>query len=131
MATVQSGKWLALGAGVFLVVQTLLLLTTAPISGIENTGWFLNSGRGVAIVSAACVLAGAMVGFGQHDVVRRAAWVVGGAVLSMVAVLFTIGAPRRERANAGRRSISAVRSVTGFQGREGERTGWSGCLRKA
>ena len=87
-----SGKWLALlgGAGHFLLIQGLLMLTTAPIAAVENSGWFLNSGRGVAAVGLVCAMAGALIGFGRQNKVREAAMGAGGAVLAMV-VLFSIG----------------------------------------
>jgi hypothetical protein len=89
-----AGKWLALlsGAALFLAVQSLLFVTTAPIAGIENSGWFLNSGRGVAAVGLACAVAGALVGLSRKANVREATMVAGGAVLAMVVVLFSIGA---------------------------------------
>jgi hypothetical protein len=88
-----SGTWLALvgGAGLFLAVQGLLFLTAVPIAGIEDSGWFLNSGRGVAAVGLACGVVGALVGFGRQDRVREAAMGATGAVLAMIAVLFSIG----------------------------------------
>ena len=86
-------KWLVLlgGTGLFLSVQGLLFLTAAPVAGMKNSGWFLNSGRGVAVVGVVCAVVGALIGFGRRDSVREAAMVASGAVLAMVAVLFTIG----------------------------------------
>jgi hypothetical protein len=88
-----SGKWLALmgGAGLFLLIQGLLMMTTAPIAAVENSGRFLNSGRGVAAVGLVCAMAGALIGFGRQHKLREAAMAAGGAVLAMIAVLFSIG----------------------------------------
>jgi hypothetical protein len=85
--------WLALlgGAVLFVSVQGLLFLTAVPIPGRTNSGWFLNSGRGVAAVALACAVVGALIGFGRRDSVREGTMVGGGAVLAMTAVLFVIG----------------------------------------
>ncbi len=92
-STSASGRWLALGGAVlFLSVQGVLFLTTAPIPGIRNSGWFLNSGRGVAVVAIACAVAGTLSGLGRRGSVRDAAMLAGGAVSAMIAVLFSIGA---------------------------------------
>jgi hypothetical protein len=79
------------GAGLFLSVQGLLVLNAVPIAGIKDSGWFLNSGRGVLVVGLACAVVGALVGFGRRDSVREATMVASGAVLAMIAVLFSIG----------------------------------------
>ena len=88
-----SGKWPALlgGAAMFLAVQGVLFLTVAPTEGIRNSGWFLNSGRGVAVVAVFCAVAGALVGAVRRDNVLESTMVAGGAVLAMIAVLFSIG----------------------------------------
>jgi hypothetical protein len=78
------------GAGLFLLVQGLLFLTTAQVAGMEDAGWFLNSGRGVAAVALVFATAGAVVGFLRTSV-REAAMMASGAVLAMIVTLFTIG----------------------------------------
>jgi hypothetical protein len=89
-----SRKWLALlgGTGLFLLVQGLLFLTAVPVAGISNSWWFLNSGRGVAVVGLACAFVGALIGFRRRDSVREATMVASGAVLAMIGVLFSTGA---------------------------------------
>jgi hypothetical protein len=89
-----AGTWPALfgGVGLFLSVQTFLFLTSAPIAGIDDPGWFLNSGRGVAAVALSCLVVGALIAFGRRAGVREATLVALGAVFAMTAVLFSIGA---------------------------------------
>jgi hypothetical protein len=58
---------------------------------MTNSGWFLNSGRGVSAVGLACAVVGALVGFGRRDSVPKAVMVASGAVVAMIAVLFSIG----------------------------------------
>jgi hypothetical protein len=84
------------GAGLFLLVEGVLILTAVPLAGIEprgvsqTTGWLLNSGRGVAAVGLAFAVAGALVGFVRRGV-REATMMAAGAVLSMIVMLFSIG----------------------------------------
>lgn len=88
-----SSRWLAFlgGAGLFLLVQGLLLLAAVPVEGGGYSGWFLNSGHGIAAVAIAFAATGAMIGFRRRDRVREAAMVVGGALLAMIAVLVGLG----------------------------------------
>jgi hypothetical protein len=88
-----TAPWQALlgGAGLFLSVQTFLFLSAAPVAGIDDPGWFLNSGRGVLAVVVACAVMGALVGFGRRKGVREATMGAVGAVLAMTTVLFSIG----------------------------------------
>ena len=90
---VVSGKWLALAGGtaLFFSVQSLLFLNAVPMPGIESSGWFLNSARGVAVVGGAYAVVGAVIGFSRRDSVREATMLANGAVLAMIAVLFSIG----------------------------------------
>ena len=87
------GRPLALlgGAALFTAVQVWLLQSTAPIPGVEDSGWFLNSGRGVATVGLAFTIAGAMVGLVRRDGEIRAMLVAAGGAVAMVVVLFRIG----------------------------------------
>ncbi len=66
-------------------------MNAVPIAGMDDSGWFMNSGRGVSAVGLACVVVGGLVGFGRRDGVREAVMVASGAVLAMIAVLFSIG----------------------------------------
>jgi len=75
----------------FLSVQGFLFSTAVPNPAIKNAGWFLNSGRGAIAVGLACAIAGALIGIGRRDMVREATMLASGAVLAMVAVLFSIG----------------------------------------
>ena len=85
------------GAALFLPVDAVLVLTAAPLAGIENrgvgqtTGWFLNSGRGVAAMAIAFALMGALIGFTRRASVREAMLAGSGAVLAMIVMLFSIG----------------------------------------
>jgi hypothetical protein len=76
-----SRKWLALfgGAGLFLSVQGFLFLSTGAVEGITNSGWFLNSRRGLHLVAMSCFVVGALIGLGKRDSVREAIVVASGA----------------------------------------------------
>ena len=92
-SSASSSKWLAFfgGAGLFLSVHGLLVLNAVPIAGMKDSGWFLNSGRGVLAVALACAVVGGLIGFGRRDSMPEATMVASGAVLAMIAVLFSIG----------------------------------------
>ena len=82
---------LAGGAALFGLVQAWLFRSIAPVPGIQNAGWFLNSGTGVGAVALAFAIAGALVGLARHRSVADAALVAAGAAVAMTLVLFSIG----------------------------------------
>lgn len=82
-----------LGGGVlFAALQGWLFQIATPIPGIEDAGWFLNSGRGVRAVATTFVAVGALIGLSRRDWMAESATTAAGAVLVMTGVLFSIGA---------------------------------------
>lgn len=81
------------GAGVFAVVQLWLLQhPPATPSGIENPGWFLNSGGGVGRVAVAIALAATAAGVvARATPVQVGVSLAAGACVAMVATLAVIG----------------------------------------
>ncbi|HKT78930.1 MAG TPA: hypothetical protein VJP86_01835 [Vicinamibacterales bacterium] len=79
------------GAALFGAVQGWLLRVTAPMPGIEDSGWFLNAPRGVESIAVVFAVAGLIVGLSRRNAVREAAITVIGALVAMTAVLFAIG----------------------------------------
>lgn len=80
------------GATLFFAVQAWLFYAVAEISGISNSGWFLNTSRGVATVCITFAAAGALMGLLRSDAHQREATLAAaGGVVAMVIVLFHIG----------------------------------------
>lgn len=82
------------GMALFSAVQAWLFRSTAPVPGIEDSGWFLNAGRGVATVGLAFMIAGTLVGLVRRDAasgVKGATLIVAGGAVAMVVILFLIG----------------------------------------
>jgi hypothetical protein len=87
------GRLLALlgGGALFAAVQAWLFQTATPIPGIEDAGWFLNSGRGVSTVAVTFMVVGALIGVSQRDWIVESAATAAGAAIVMTVVLFSIG----------------------------------------
>jgi len=82
---------LAAGAALFGLVQGWLFRSIAPVPGIQDAGWFVNSGTGVGAVALAFALAGALVGIARKRSINEAAMVAAGAAVAMTLILFSIG----------------------------------------
>jgi len=84
--------WAVVGIAAFLTPQITLFLTTSqPPVPIKDPGWFLNSGRNVATISAVIAVVAAVLA-------ARRRWTIGdtatfglGVLVAMVGTLFTIG----------------------------------------
>jgi hypothetical protein len=79
------------GAALFSAVQVWLFQVATPIPGIENAGWFLNSGRGVRVVATTFAVVGALIGLSRRDWMAESATTATGAMCVMTVVLFRIG----------------------------------------
>lgn len=82
---------LLIGAAVFVLAQGWLLEHAAPMAGVEHSGWFLNSGLGVRVISRTFIVTGILAGLLRHGGLMDAALIAAGAVLAMTIVLFSIG----------------------------------------
>src|SRR4051812_48749779 len=84
--------WAAVGIAAFMAPQVVLFLTTPqPPVAIKDPGWFLNSGRNVATITAVIAVVAAVLA-------ARRRWTIGdtatfglGVLVAMVGTLFTIG----------------------------------------
>ena len=83
---------LVVGAALFGVIQGWLFQNAVPIPQIENSGWFLNSGTGVRTVGLTFAIAGALVGLSRRKAAMEATMVAAGAAMTMIVVLYSIGA---------------------------------------
>ena len=83
------------GSVAFAAAQLLLFLLAGQNSAatIDSSGWFLNSGRGVLIMTIVLALAAAAMGLGSSppSVWRAAAAFSGGAAAVMVVFVFALG----------------------------------------
>jgi hypothetical protein len=83
------------GSVAFAAAQLLLFLLAGQNAApaIDNSAWFLNSGRGVLITTIVLALAAAAMGLGSSPPGLWSATVAfsGGAAAAMVVVLFALG----------------------------------------
>jgi hypothetical protein len=83
------------GGVAFGAAQLLLFLLAGPSTAptIDSSAWFLNSGRGVLIMTIVLALAAAATGLGSspRSVWRAAAAFSGGAAAVMVVFVFALG----------------------------------------
>lgn len=79
------------GAVLYGAAQAWLFDQTAPVPGIEHSGWFLNSSFGVRVIGRTFMAAGLAVGLFRRSGLAEAALIGAGAVLAMAIVLFGIG----------------------------------------
>jgi len=69
----------------------MLVNAPGPIRAEDNPGWFLNSGRNVAILGLTLTSGAAVLALSASDVVLRAAMFAVGAIIAMATTLFFIG----------------------------------------
>ena len=79
------------GALAFCVVQIPLLIATPAAGGIDDPGWFLNSGRNVLLVGLTLAIGAAILTARKRASDRDAVFFGIGAVAAMVVTLFAIG----------------------------------------
>ena len=80
-----------LGALTFCVIQIPLLIATPPAAGIEQPGWFLNSGRNMLLVGLALAIGAVILTARKQGSDRDAAFYGIGAVVAMIVTLVAIG----------------------------------------
>jgi hypothetical protein len=79
------------GAFAFCAVQIPLLIATAPVAGISDPGWFLNSGRNVLLVGLTLAIGAVMLTVRRQASDRDAVFYGIGAVVAMIVTLVAIG----------------------------------------
>src|SRR5262245_22216284 len=79
------------GGLLFAAVQWWLFRSAEPIAGMEDPGWFLNTGRGVAVIAIAFTVGGAIDGMSRRDAASEIVSIIIGGVIAMGIILFSIG----------------------------------------